>query len=297
MVVDEHASTAGAHRPACRDRSRPGRGARAARPAGGSYVVVPLSGSVEVRCTDVRRRRVDECRAGRPGLGLRRARPTSPTSRRDSDLVLDRRPSRAGWPSPSPSARRAGSGRCAEPSGTSRAADVPVELRGAGMPPARSATSGCPACSTPTRSSPARSSPRPATGARTRRTSTTTDRAGVETELEEIYYFEVQAARPRRPAGRRPDRLPAGLRHRGPRPIDVLAEVRTGDVVLVPHGWHGPAMAAPGYDLYYLNVMAGPGTRAGLADLRRPGPRLGPRHLDRPARRPDDSRSPWRGPR
>ena len=49
------------------------------------------------------------------------------------------------------------------------------------------------------------------------------------------------------------------------RPIDVFAEVRTGDVVLVPHGWHGPAMAAPGYDLYYLNVMAGPGpTRAWL---------------------------------
>ena len=43
------------------------------------------------------------------------------------------------------------------------------------------------------------------------------------------------------------------------RPIDVFAEVRTGDVVLVPHGWHGPSMAAPGYDLYYLNVMAGPG--------------------------------------
>ena len=42
------------------------------------------------------------------------------------------------------------------------------------------------------------------------------------------------------------------------RPIDVLAEVRTGDVVLIPHGWHGPSMAAPGYDLYYLNVMAGP---------------------------------------
>ena len=43
------------------------------------------------------------------------------------------------------------------------------------------------------------------------------------------------------------------------RPIDVAAEVRTGDVVLVPYGWHGPAMAAPGYDMYYLNVMAGPG--------------------------------------
>ena len=43
------------------------------------------------------------------------------------------------------------------------------------------------------------------------------------------------------------------------RPIDILAEVHTGDVVLIPHGWHGPSMAAPGYDLYYLNVMAGPG--------------------------------------
>lgn len=43
------------------------------------------------------------------------------------------------------------------------------------------------------------------------------------------------------------------------RPIDVLAEVRTGDVVVIPHGWHGPSMATPGYDLYYLNVMAGPG--------------------------------------
>jgi len=28
--------------------------------------------------------------------------------------------------------------------------------------------------------------------------------------------------------------------------------------VLVPHGYHGPSMAAPGYDMYYLNVMAGP---------------------------------------
>ena len=32
------------------------------------------------------------------------------------------------------------------------------------------------------------------------------------------------------------------------RPIDVLAEVRSGDAVLVPHGWHGPSMAAPGED-------------------------------------------------
>jgi 5-deoxy-glucuronate isomerase len=43
------------------------------------------------------------------------------------------------------------------------------------------------------------------------------------------------------------------------RPIDVLAEVRDRDAVLIPHGWHGPSIAAPGHDLYYLNVMAGPG--------------------------------------
>ena len=99
-------------------------------------------------------------------------------------------------------------------------------------------------------------------------------------------------------AGRVPDSLggpdpdPVGYQRvygTADRPIDVLAEVRTGDVVLVPHGWHGPSMAAPGYDLYYLNVMAGPGRRARLADLRRPGPRLGARHLGRPGRRPPTS--------
>ncbi|CCH78948.1 Myo-inositol catabolism IolB domain protein [Nostocoides japonicum T1-X7] len=86
------------------------------------------------------------------------------------------------------------------------------------------------------------------------------ERAGEETELEEIYYFEVAAeAGAAVPDGADPV---AYQRVYGSdeRPIDVLAEVRGGDVVLVPHGWHGPAMAPPGYDLYYLNVMAGPGT-------------------------------------
>jgi 5-deoxy-glucuronate isomerase len=74
-------------------------------------------------------------------------------------------------------------------------------------------------------------------------------RAG-EVELEELYYFELSA--------------PSGLAYQrvygtADRPIDVLAEVHSGDVVLIPHGWHGPSMAGPGYDLYYLNVMAGPG--------------------------------------
>ena len=82
-----------------------------------------------------------------------------------------------------------------------------------------------------------------------------TERAGEETELEEIYYFETRATDPRgvNPVGyQRVYGTPE-------RPIDVLAEVRSGDVVLVPHGWHGPAIAAPDADLFYLNVMAGPG--------------------------------------
>jgi 5-deoxy-glucuronate isomerase len=69
------------------------------------------------------------------------------------------------------------------------------------------------------------------------------DRPG-ESVLEEIYWFEVGGD---------------GLAYQQVYgTAAVLAEVRTGDVVLIPSGWHGPSMAAPGYDLYYLNVMAGP---------------------------------------
>lgn len=82
-----------------------------------------------------------------------------------------------------------------------------------------------------------------------------------ETSLEEIYYFETRVA-PGGPAAAGPQGDAIGYQRvyaSDDRPINVSAEVRTGDVVLVPYGWHGPAMAAPGYDLYYLNVMAGPG--------------------------------------
>jgi 5-deoxy-glucuronate isomerase len=72
---------------------------------------------------------------------------------------------------------------------------------------------------------------------------------GKETALEEIYYFEVAGGGF------------AYQRAYGPG-IDILEEVRSGDTVLLPSGYHGPSMAAPGYDLYYLNVMAGPGERA-----------------------------------
>ncbi|MFI6641870.1 5-deoxy-glucuronate isomerase [Streptomyces sp. NPDC050504] len=72
---------------------------------------------------------------------------------------------------------------------------------------------------------------------------------GAESELEEIYYFEVEGdglgyhrVSPSRDGG-----------------TDVVAEVTTGDAVLVPDGWHGPSIAPPGRAMYYLNVMAGPG--------------------------------------
>jgi 5-deoxy-glucuronate isomerase len=42
--------------------------------------------------------------------------------------------------------------------------------------------------------------------------------------------------------------------------LDETVTVRDGDVVLVPRGYH-TVSAPPGYELYYLNVMAGP-TRA-----------------------------------
>ena len=79
-----------------------------------------------------------------------------------------------------------------------------------------------------------------------------------ESVLEEVYYFEIADG----PSG--PGFGYQRVYGTSARPIDVLAEVHTGDVVLVPHGWHGPAMAAPGYDMYYLNAMAGPGERAWL---------------------------------
>ncbi len=74
-----------------------------------------------------------------------------------------------------------------------------------------------------------------------------------ESELEEIYYFEIATG---------PDGQPGfGFMRTTSSPgkdIDILEEVHDRDTVLVPYGWHGPCVAAPGFDMYYLNVMAGP---------------------------------------
>ena len=47
--------------------------------------------------------------------------------------------------------------------------------------------------------------------------------------------------------------------------IDATVTVRDGDVFLVPRGYHGPCVAAPDHDLYYLNVLAGPGESRTMA--------------------------------
>jgi 5-deoxy-glucuronate isomerase len=80
---------------------------------------------------------------------------------------------------------------------------------------------------------------------------------------EEIYYYRIAG-----PDQVTPSREGFGL-HRtytGPEheeaglgKLDESLEVRDGDVVLIPHGYHGPCVAAPGYPMYYLNVLAGPG--------------------------------------
>lgn len=79
-------------------------------------------------------------------------------------------------------------------------------------------------------------------------------RAG-EAILEEIYYFRVAG-----PAGFAMHRTYAA-----DGAFDVTVTVADGDVFLVPRGYHGPSVASPSHDLYYLNVLAGPGAERTMA--------------------------------
>jgi 5-deoxy-glucuronate isomerase len=84
-------------------------------------------------------------------------------------------------------------------------------------------------------------------------------RAGAESRLEEIYYFEAGVTRGATGAPHPDAAFGTFLAYSSSAgDLDLAARVGTGDIALVPHGYHGPAAAAPGYDLYYLNVMAGP---------------------------------------
>ncbi|GAB3914487.1 5-deoxy-glucuronate isomerase [Microlunatus endophyticus] len=75
-----------------------------------------------------------------------------------------------------------------------------------------------------------------------------------ESVLEELYYFEI-AGGPRGEPGFGYMQTTAS----DDRPIDLLQEVRDRTIIEVPYGWHGPCVAAPGFEMYYLNAMSGPG--------------------------------------
>lgn len=74
-----------------------------------------------------------------------------------------------------------------------------------------------------------------------------TDDPPNETYLEETYYHRIKPAQ-----GFALQRV-----YTQDRSLDETITFHDGDVVLVPKGYH-VVSAPPGYDLYYLNVMAGP---------------------------------------
>ena len=74
-----------------------------------------------------------------------------------------------------------------------------------------------------------------------------TDNLPHESLLEETYYHRINPAQ-----GFAFQRV-----YTDDNSLDEAMAVEDGDVVLVPRGYH-PCAAVHGYDLYYLNVMAGP---------------------------------------
>ncbi|MEO6997081.1 MAG: 5-deoxy-glucuronate isomerase [Terracoccus sp.] len=224
-------------------------------------VVVPLSGSVSVTCVDAYGERHEADLVGRASV-LAGATDVAYLPRGSRLELVGRGAARVAV-----CTAAAGKSDAVRPFRYVVSADVPVELRGAGTASREVRNFGIPgvldadsitACEVITPAGNWSSYPPHKHDE---------ERPGVESELEEIYYVEVESTGRSELDPTSEEQRAAGgsgmgyLRVYGTadRPIDVLAEVRSGDVVLVPHGWHGPAMAVPGYDLYYLNVMAGPG--------------------------------------
>jgi 5-deoxy-glucuronate isomerase len=67
-----------------------------------------------------------------------------------------------------------------------------------------------------------------------------------EVVLEEVYYYRTE----------RPEAFAVQRLYSPSRNVDVTATVRDGDLMLVPFGYH-TTCAAHGYNLYYLNALAG----------------------------------------
>lgn len=79
--------------------------------------------------------------------------------------------------------------------------------------------------------------------------------ASGEVPMEEVYFYLTRPA-----GGFGLQMLYTAPGH--PEPIDETYRVASGDLLVVPRGYH-PVVAAAGYDLYYLWAMAGEETRYG----------------------------------
>jgi 5-deoxy-glucuronate isomerase len=79
---------------------------------------------------------------------------------------------------------------------------------------------------------------------------------------EEIYYFRIGVAGTTDHA---PDGFGLHRTYTGDGRVDDNLTVGDGDVYVIPRGYHGPCVAAPGYTMYYLNVLAGPGGERSMA--------------------------------
>ena len=79
--------------------------------------------------------------------------------------------------------------------------------------------------------------------------------AGCEFNNEEIYYFQIgkQNSDHGSDEGRGYFRV-----YSYDQSIDETMTINDQDFVIVPHGYHGPSIAAPEYPMYFLNVLAGP---------------------------------------
>ncbi|WP_054814462.1 5-deoxy-glucuronate isomerase [Nocardia arizonensis] len=76
---------------------------------------------------------------------------------------------------------------------------------------------------------------------------------------EEIYYFRIAGGDAITPSD---EGFGLHRTYTTDGTLDETVTVRDGDVFLIPRGYHGPCVAAPGYSMYYLNVLAGPGERS-----------------------------------
>ena len=70
--------------------------------------------------------------------------------------------------------------------------------------------------------------------------------AGVEAELDEVYHYRLDPE----------DGWALQRLYNDDRSLDEVVVARHGDTVLVREGYH-PVVTAPGYDAYYLNLLAG----------------------------------------